>query len=58
MIRNILGKMRKNITKIKPNKSTTAGNFTVQVYDGCKVTIGIKTGRKPGPHYGGTGTLS
>ena len=57
MIRNMLGQMKKSVTKVKQNQKATAGNFTVQVYDGGKVTIGIKTGKKPGPHYGGSGNL-
>jgi hypothetical protein len=58
MILNILSKMKKPVTKVKPNKKASAGIYTVQVYDGGVMTIGIKTGIKPGPHYGGKGNLS
>ena len=47
-----------NITKIKPSQKTTIKNQTIQIYNKEKVaTIGIKTGIKSGPHYGGKGSL-
>jgi len=42
------------LTKRKPDSSFIIGTYTVNTY-GDKATIGVKTGIKRGPHYGGKG---
>jgi hypothetical protein len=42
------------LTKRKPDSQYDFGTHTVNTY-GDEATIGIKTGIKPGPHYGGKG---
>jgi hypothetical protein len=46
--------------KIKPTITKQTPSTTIQGYKvpaGTKITIGIKTGKKAGPHYGGTVTI-
>jgi len=49
-------RIKNPVTNRKPDASVKVGNYTVQKY-GDTYTIGIKTGQKPGPHYGGKGQL-
>ena len=57
MLKMKLGKTKKTITHAKPDKKANVGNYTVQVYPDGTTTVGIRTGKKPGPHYGGKGEL-
>ena len=54
ILKSMLNKVKIPVTNRKPDSVTNAGNYTVQVY-GNKVTVGIRTGIKPGSHFGGSG---
>jgi len=48
--------MKQVVTHQKPIFSGIVGGQTIQGYENGKLTIGIITGKKPGPHFGGSGT--
>ncbi len=54
MLKLMINKVKIPVTNRKPDSVIKAGNYTVQVY-GNKVTVGVKTGIKAGPHFGGSG---
>jgi hypothetical protein len=54
---SLRSKMKNPVTNRKPDTSVKVGDYTVQKY-GDTYTIGIKTGQKQGPHYGGKGKLN
>ena len=58
MFKNILKKIENHVTKVKPMQTANPGKYTVQIYPDGTTTIGIKTGKKPGPHYGGKGNIN
>jgi hypothetical protein len=57
-MKSLLFKMKGPVTNQKPIFSGTVGGQTIQGYENGKLTIGIKTGKKPGPHFGGSGTFN
>lgn len=54
----VLHRMKQVVTHQKPIFSGIVGGQTIQGYENGKLTIGIITGKKPGPHFGGSGTFN
>jgi hypothetical protein len=57
MTKSLFFKTKNLVSTQKTHTSVRIGDYTFHV-NGGRITVGIHTGRKPGPHYGGAWQLN